>query len=86
MTEEREVADLRCLQVLEQLSAYLDGELDPGSKTRVDAHLSGCDVCAKFGDEVGRVVRKLKADLASPESLTPGTSARLREALDRELG
>lgn len=86
MTEEREVAGLRCFQVLEQLSAYLDGELDPADKTRVDAHLAGCDVCAKFGDEVGRVVRKLKAELARPKSLSPDASARLREALDRELG
>lgn len=86
MTEEREVAGLRCFQVLEQLSAYLDGELAPAGRAQVDGHLSGCDVCAKFGDEVGSVVRRLKADLARAEPLSAETSARLREALDRELG
>lgn len=86
MTEEREVAGLRCFQVLEQLSAYLDGELAPAREAQVEAHLSGCEVCARFGDEIGRVVRRLKADLAGAAPLGGELSARLRAALDRELG
>ena len=49
MVFEREVAGLRCGEVLADLSDYLDGELEPGRRALLDAHLQGCDVCERFG-------------------------------------
>lgn len=50
---------------LEQLSAYLDGELDPGAQRRVAAHLATCPLCAaRFGELRGLVadIRALPTD------------------------
>lgn len=68
---EREVAGLRCTEVLAVLSAYVDGELDADTRTRVDAHLAGCDWCEHFGGEFVGTIRQLRRTLVlrAPEGL-----------------
>lgn len=61
MKGEREVAGLRCSEVLEALGDYLDGALSASRKATIDAHLSGCDICERFGGEYASVVQALKA-------------------------
>lgn len=78
---EREVAGIRCREVLEGLSAYLDGELPPSERTRVDAHLRACDRCQRFGGMVGAVVAALRRELADPPPLEADVAARLRARL-----
>lgn len=63
MKNERTVAGLRCSQVLECLSAYLDGELDERERTAIEAHVTGCDNCARFGGAMAEVVRALREHL-----------------------
>ena len=46
---ERLVGGLTCSQVLEALSAYLDGELEGPRRTAIEAHVSDCQNCARFG-------------------------------------
>ncbi|MFO0915893.1 MAG: anti-sigma factor [Pirellulales bacterium] len=38
---------MRCLQVKDRLSAYLDGELSPQLCAEVEAHLKDCQTCAE---------------------------------------
>jgi anti-sigma factor RsiW len=82
---EQVVAGLRCGEVLERLSDYLDRELAPGDRERLEAHLRGCDGCARFGGEFGATVRALKAHLGA-DRLPGAFHARLLEALGREEG
>ncbi len=84
MAHDREVAGLRCLQVLEQLSAYLDGEVDTPARTRIEAHLAGCDWCERFGGQMAQVVSELRRQLAEPAPVPPEVEARLRARLARE--
>ncbi|MCB9383428.1 MAG: zf-HC2 domain-containing protein [Bryobacterales bacterium] len=67
--EQREVAGLYCFEVLEKLSDYLDGELEPGERQRLEAHVSGCDWCARFGGEMAGLVQALRIRLGEPEPL-----------------
>jgi hypothetical protein len=66
MAHDREVAGLRCTQVLAHLSDYLDGELDPQTRAQVEAHVQGCDWCERFGGPRparpldGRLPRRLR--------------------------
>jgi anti-sigma factor RsiW len=60
MPTDREVAGLRCGQVLELLGDYLDGELAPERRAQVDAHLEGCDWCERFGGSMSGVVASLR--------------------------
>jgi putative zinc finger protein len=56
------MAVVQCEQVWEQISDYIDGEVDPGVRSDLDAHIQGCRRCASvlqgtqnvvhlFGDE-----------------------------------
>ena len=81
MAENRNVGGLTCFEVLGKLSDYLDGELPVGEKAGIEAHLSGCDACTKFGGEFGGVVQALRRTLAAPEA-EPG-EASTEELLSR---
>ncbi len=63
---QREVGGLRCVDVLERLPDYLEGALESADVAKVEAHLSGCSNCARFGGLYGRAVAGMRA-LARPE-------------------
>ena len=47
-------ASITCQEVVELLSAYLDGELEPTTLARVETHLAGCDGCTMVLEELER--------------------------------
>jgi len=78
---DRVVAGLRCREILERLSDYLDGDLPPALVAQVEEHLRGCDRCERFGGRVAGVVGALRRDLARAEVLDAAVEARLRDRL-----
>jgi len=85
MAHDREVAGIRCLEVLARLSDYIDDELDPDVRARIDAHLAGCDWCERFGAGFSRALRSLP-DAVPPHPAGAATRvARLLERLDRDV-
>ncbi len=52
---------LRCDEVCERLSEYLDGELTADDGVRVAAHLVRCDACDRFARELAAIVGALHA-------------------------
>ena len=86
MAHDRLVGGMRCFEVLAVLSDYLDDELDAPGRARVEAHLAGCDWCARFGGEVGTTVAQLRDTPGSPPSVDDDVKRRLDERLRRELG
>jgi len=81
---ERVVAGISCGEVLDGLSAYVDGELAVEQRERVDAHLRGCDICARFGGEFKATIGALRAHLLASGPLPPTVQAWLRAALAEE--
>lgn len=71
------VAGVSCGEVLDHLSAYLDGELSPDDRERIERHLRGCDGCARFGGEFRATVRALRAELLRPVALPPTVQERV---------
>ncbi|MEL6186701.1 MAG: zf-HC2 domain-containing protein, partial [Myxococcota bacterium] len=65
---EREIGGLRCSQVLEHLSDLLDDDLSPELRERIEAHLSGCAYCDKFGGEMSRLVGAAREHLRASRS------------------
>lgn len=64
-----EVGGVRCSTVLGWLSEYLDGELDRDARASVEAHVQGCDNCARFGGRFASMVAGLRRDTdAAPPS------------------
>jgi anti-sigma factor (TIGR02949 family) len=83
LSGEREVAGLRCGEVLAQLSAYLDGELSDDARAHLEAHVRGCDACTRMGGEVAAVIRALRQRLGA-DPLPAGVQQRLGALLDQE--
>ena len=82
MKHERTVAGLRCSQVLERLSDYLDGELDEQERAAIEAHVTECDTCARFGGAMAEVVRALRERLGAPPSAPEPPAGLARRIVD----
>jgi anti-sigma factor RsiW len=83
---DRTVAGIRCTEVLDDLSDYLDGELPVARVRRIEEHLRGCDWCERFGGDFTEVVTSLRARLRVPPRLPADVHNRLMERLHEALG
>lgn len=64
----------------DQLSAWLDGELDQDAARAIEAHLAACPACQAAADALQRVVQVAAALQPAPpgRNLWPGIEARIR--------
>lgn len=51
--------DLVCQELVEMVTAYLDGALSPPQTQRVEAHLAGCVGCGTYVDQMRRTIGEL---------------------------
>jgi anti-sigma factor RsiW len=74
------VSDLRCDELVELVTEFLDGALDAEAEERVVAHLAGCDGCQIYVEQFRRTVETL-GTLPEKEraALSPVTRAALLE-------
>ena len=86
MKGERVVGGLSCGQVLDRLSDYLDDELPGEGRAAIEAHLRGCDGCARFGGELRATVEALREHLLAAPQPPSRLRERLAAALAREPG
>jgi anti-sigma factor RsiW len=49
--------DLRCVELVDMVTDYIDGELDEGERTSVERHLEGCEACRAALDQFQTVIR-----------------------------
>jgi hypothetical protein len=84
MAHDREVAGIRCTQVLAVLPDVLDGSLPVEALGRIQDHLRGCDWCERFGGEYAVAVAALRRELGASPPMPEPVSVRLRERLRRE--
>lgn len=83
MALDREVAGLRCTEVLAHLSDYLDGDASPDLAARIEAHLRGCDACERFGGRFSAAIGGMRRALARPDPVDPDLRRRVAERLGR---
>ena len=74
--------ELRCIEVVELLTPYLEGALDDAQRRRIDDHLAGCPGCRAAVDQF-EVVKRLSGRLtvADVADLDPLVRDRLRATL-----
>lgn len=77
---------LRCWRARRHVSAYLDGELDAGTRSAVEAHLETCPTCPPlYAGLVG--VKASLGGLRDPDTVVEDAIAsRIREHLDEQSG
>lgn len=81
--DEREVGGLTCGQVMAVLSDVVDGGLAPALAAQVEAHVAGCDQCARFGQQFVTLLTAMRRQLAPADAVTAEVLARVRAALSR---
>ncbi len=67
MPEPRLIAGIRCDEVLEHLSDYLDDSAAADIRAAIEGHLAECDWCERFGGEFGQTIAGIRRTLGSPE-------------------
>jgi anti-sigma factor RsiW len=74
--------ELRCIEVVELATPYLDGALDEVERSRIDAHLAGCAGCSAAMDQF-RTVKRLSGRLTAADvaDLDPFVRDRLLSTL-----
>ena len=50
------LAHLNCRELVELVTAYLEGDLSSGERKRFDAHLSACDGCTMYVEQIRRTI------------------------------
>jgi anti-sigma factor RsiW len=68
-------APLSCQELVELVTAYVEGALPRRERRRFDAHIAGCDGCTRYLEQIRETIR-LTGRL-EPEALAPDA----REAL-----
>lgn len=76
--------EISCLEVIRELSNYIDQEITADLKAQIEAHLPHCRHCTAIFDGSRNVIR-LVADERSFD-LPTGFSQRLRERLNKDAG
>jgi anti-sigma factor RsiW len=75
---------VNCRGVIEELSSYLNGELDAAGLAELDQHLQRCKKCRLVVDTTRKTI-EIFCD-AEPVALPDGFRERLHDALLRRLG
>jgi len=61
---------LSCRELVDLLTAYLDGALDAGDRERFERHLSRCDGCSEYVQQMRKTITLVGAlredDIAVP--------------------
>jgi anti-sigma factor RsiW len=70
--------DLVCREVVELVSDYLEGALDECDRIRFEGHLTACDGCTAYLEQMRQTVRV--AGTLAPEALDPVFRAGLVDA------
>ncbi|MFP3963080.1 zf-HC2 domain-containing protein [Actinomadura fulvescens] len=52
---------MTCRELVELITAYLDGTLDPDTERRFTAHLAMCDGCVNYLEQIRQAVEAVGA-------------------------
>jgi anti-sigma factor RsiW len=69
--------EIRCKQLVELITDYLEGALSPELRRLFEAHLAECDGCTAYLEQMQQTVRLLGA--VAPETLAAEERERLLE-------
>ena len=58
---------LTCIEMVELVSDYLEGELPWRTRRRFERHIAGCDGCTRYLEQIRTTVRLAGADAAAEQ-------------------
>jgi anti-sigma factor RsiW len=69
---------LTCRELVELVTDYLEGAVDPGDRVRFETHIAGCANCTAYVEQM-RITLALMGDL-DPGAMEPDTERELLDA------
>lgn len=69
---------MACNELVELVTAYLDGSLDPDTRARFDTHLLDCDGCENYLQQFRQTIRTVGR--IKDDQLDPAFRSRLLDA------
>jgi predicted anti-sigma-YlaC factor YlaD len=78
------VIEISCLEVWREISNYVDCDIDPELRSRIEYHVKNCKHCSAILDGASNTVRLLADDKAF--ELPTGFSQRLQQRIANEIG
>ncbi len=75
---------MNCRGVVQELSSYLDGELDANARAELERHLEDCEDCRLVVDTTQKTIEIFCN--SEPVPLPADVRARLHAALEKRLG
>ena len=70
--------ELSCKEVVEVVNDYLEGVMSPHDRERFDAHLSNCDGCTNYLEQMRETIRL--TGMLTEDQVPAEQRERLREA------
>jgi anti-sigma factor RsiW len=64
-----ELREMKCKELVELITEYLEGELGAIDRERFERHIAGCDACTAYLDQMRETIAALGH--IPPESLSP---------------
>ncbi len=75
---------MKCKDVIQEISNYLDGIADPGLLAEIEKHLAHCEDCSLIVDTTRKTI-SLYCN-SEPAPLDSDVRERLQKALEAKLG
>jgi anti-sigma factor RsiW len=72
---------LSCRELVELVTDYLEGTLDPARLAALDAHLAGCDGCGTYVEQMRQTVAALRG-IGDGETVLPQTRQAILAAFE----
>jgi len=82
LTDER-LVPINCEEVWREISNYIEDDVDPELRARMEEHFKGCAHCTAVLDGANNVIRLVGDGRSFP--LPPGFSERLRQRVAKGL-
>jgi anti-sigma factor RsiW len=71
------VEALSCQELVELVTAYLEGALAPEDRARFEQHIAGCDGCSAYIEQMRATIRL--AGRLTPDAIPAGAEQQLLE-------
>lgn len=72
------MTEMACKEIVEVITAYLEGTLGPVDRSRFDAHLAECPLCTEYLAQMRATIERLGS--LDETALSPGAREQLLAA------
>ena len=78
------MTDMTCIEVVDVITDYLEGDMPATDRARFEHHLTGCEYCTEYVAQMRLTIDRVGG--LSAERLSPATQARLLDAFRGRRG